>query len=71
MKFNCDREPRVDQKKSWHVWFAWYPVKVGPGDCRWLEKVERRGQLDYFYDGSPYWLYEYRELVKPKNANIT
>lgn len=30
------------QLKNWHLWLAWYPVDVGDGDWRWLERVERR-----------------------------
>jgi len=26
---------------KWHLWFAWHPVRVGDGDVRWLEVVER------------------------------
>jgi hypothetical protein len=60
MKFNC--EPTVEPKMTWHTWFAWFPVRVGPGDCRWLEKVERRGNIDYDSMGLSYWRYEYRTL---------
>jgi hypothetical protein len=58
MKFNCGlseeekRKLRWEQYKAyqeeydagggWVDWFAWYPVRVAPGDCRWLEKVEVR-----------------------------
>ena len=54
MKFNCGptREERLAKKKSiaikhkledeqWHKWFAWYPVKIGKNDCRWMTTVER------------------------------
>lgn len=45
MKFNCgmtyaEYEERLQR---WHLWFAWHPVRVAKGDCRWLEKVERKG----------------------------
>jgi hypothetical protein len=44
MKFKCDKtydEKRADWSKlvTWRKWFAWYPVKVADGDCRWLEYV--------------------------------
>jgi hypothetical protein len=58
MKFNCgltwdekfdllweekkELERQVEEGGGWHSWFAWYPVKVGSRDCRWLERVERR-----------------------------
>jgi hypothetical protein len=47
---------------TWHVWFAWYPVRIKDHDCRWLEKVERRGNLEYYYDGGTYWKFEYRAI---------
>ena len=55
MKFNCGltveeraeqwarEEAEYDRRiAEWHDWFAWYPVRVGPSDCRWLETVECR-----------------------------
>jgi hypothetical protein len=44
MKFDCgdDALTRRLRLTDWHRWFAWYPVRVGPRDCRWLEAVERR-----------------------------
>ena len=62
MKFNCGPTLRekVEARKEWHEWFAWYPVRVASGDCRWLETVERRGEHDWGYDGESYWDYEYR-----------
>ena len=55
MKFNCgptqcekleaefNRLREVARAaRDWHKWFAWFPVRVGKGDCRWLETVERR-----------------------------
>lgn len=48
MRFNCDRKAtRADYFLNWHRWFAWYPVKIKTGDCRWLEIVERK----YEYQG--------------------
>jgi hypothetical protein len=47
-------------REQWHPWFAWYPVRVGPRDCRWLERVERKGTCwEFIFRGSP-WSYEYR-----------
>jgi hypothetical protein len=37
-------------------------VRVAKGDCRWLEKVERRGNIDYDYQGQNYWRFEYRAI---------
>ncbi|MBO0129139.1 hypothetical protein [Agrobacterium burrii] len=48
MKFNCgptqqERRQQVrDRYCVWHKWFAWFPVRVGNHDCRWLETIERK-----------------------------
>jgi len=39
MKLKCKEPANWFQ---WHRWFAWRPVTVSPGDCRWLETVQRR-----------------------------
>lgn len=50
MRLNCGptkNERRQDARNQfckWHRWFAWFPVRVGSGDCRWLEHVERRAK---------------------------
>lgn len=59
MKFNCKKA--VERRITWHTWFAWHPVRIGDEDCRWLEKVERRGTFEYDSQGG-YWHYEYRAL---------
>lgn len=46
MRFNCDNElesaiAKERMQREWHKSFAWLPVKVAYGDCRWLERVER------------------------------
>jgi hypothetical protein len=45
MRFNCGPSiaERMARKENWHKWFAWHPVRVGKGDCRWLEYVRRKG----------------------------
>lgn len=50
MKFNCDKAKQRNKKKLEEFWdthankwveeFAWWPVRVAEGDCRWLEMVE-------------------------------
>lgn len=58
MKLNCgpDAQERQDirdskalarktKRRQWHTWFAWYPVRVGKRDCRWLEFVHRRREM--------------------------
>lgn len=51
MRFNCDyfRDKAVQQfverekrEWEWNDWFAWRPIKVAHGDCRWWETIERR-----------------------------
>ena len=63
MKFNCGKTPeekkedlradlqiQADHLKVWHDWFAWFPVRMGSRDCRWLETVERRVPNAYVYE---------------------
>lgn len=38
---------RITMLTQWHEWFAWRPVRVAPGDYRWLEMVERKGGYDH------------------------
>lgn len=38
----CRKPEPHDDWLKWRRVFAWLPVEVGPGDCRWLEFVERR-----------------------------
>jgi hypothetical protein len=47
MKLNCDklrqaRRKRMQAECEWEPWFAWFPVRIREGDCRWLEYVERK-----------------------------
>jgi hypothetical protein len=63
MKFNCGKSySETHQKlKNWHEWFAWYPVKVADNDCRWLEKVQRKGTFcNYGIDST--WFWDYKEI---------
>lgn len=66
MKFNCPKKPEKKENKKlfWHNWFAWFPVRVADEDCRWLEMVDRRGNIEYYMDGGTYWKYEYRAKEK-------
>lgn len=45
MQYDCGR--RRDRLSNWHRWFAWYPVRMGENDCRWLEWVSRKGEFEY------------------------
>ncbi len=29
-------------RQQWREWFAWYPVRVASGDCRWFETIVKR-----------------------------
>lgn len=50
MRFNCGpsfnvkAEETYSRFSNWHRWYAWFPVRVGEDDCRWLEWIERRGE---------------------------
>lgn len=59
MRFDCHK--RYFKKKEWHKWFAWYPVEVAERDCRWMETIERKGNL-IIYSGDCYWEFEYRAI---------
>lgn len=61
------RKNREAQLQQWHKWFAWWPVRVGPSDHRWLEFVERREipVLKNFYFSY------YRPLVREKQKRLT
>ena len=51
---------------NWHLWFAWYPVRVPTKGKMskqhkvWLVKVQRKGTHPTCYEGA-YWSWEYRE----------
>lgn len=65
MKLNCglSRETKERQREEWaereaarlvewHDHFAWWPIRMGDNDCRWLEAMERR--VVYVDDGIGY-----------------
>jgi hypothetical protein len=64
MRFDCGptNEEKIKAKEQWHRRFAWVPVCVGSHDCRWLEYVERRGELR-FTGLEYYWAWEYRPIT--------
>ena len=56
------------EKETWHLWFAWYPVRVeitpdGDGRFLFLETVKRCGEFTFDTDGG-YWTYQYRSLLE-------
>lgn len=61
MRFDCGPtwQERKEKLCDWHSWYAWYPVRVGPRECRWLERVERKGEY-WFAIGGSGWTWEYR-----------
>lgn len=63
MKFNCGptRAEKTAAKEAWHEWFAWFPVRVYSGDCRWLETVARKGVFNPDYSHY-YWTWTYKAL---------
>lgn len=44
MKINCGEswETKARRMLDWHPYFAWYPIRVGENDCRWLETIQRK-----------------------------
>jgi len=65
MKWKVRRPGTKDRALHlWHVWFAWYPVRVttkskGSGQKMiWLENVQRRGWF------CSKWFWYYKEIVE-------
>lgn len=65
MKFDCGEtwSEKKERLGKWHRHFAWWPVSITSHDCRWLEFVERKGELFCFYDDCG-WAWEYRAIEK-------
>lgn len=63
MQFDCGptSEEKESAREQWHNWFAWYPVRIGRHDCRWLEVIRRKGMLHCGYEGR-YWTYKYKVI---------
>lgn len=64
MKVNSRKETRIDEE--WHLWFAWFPVRINNFQLAWLECVMRKGTYHEdnscdMYQHSSYWTYEYKE----------
>ncbi|MCI0526152.1 MAG: hypothetical protein L0Y56_01680 [Nitrospira sp.] len=49
---------RLELKRTWQPWFAWYPVRVGEKTV-WLEKLERKYWSIGYYQGQDQG-YDYR-----------
>lgn len=67
MRFRCKSETE-NKKLFWHKWFAWYPVRISKEECAWLEYVERRGNVEYTWEGEEYWLFDYRGIDERSNS---
>lgn len=55
---------KEQQRKCWHIWFAWYPVTVyefpdGAKTKAWLRNVLRKGKRITGWE-EDWWNYEYR-----------
>jgi hypothetical protein len=48
--------------RDWHRIFAILPRKIGPGEYRWLEFVERR-DIGITGNGSFFAIWEYRAIA--------
>ncbi len=52
MKFDCGitygEKCKIKRqwRENWHQWFALIPRRVGPRECRWLEHIERSGDMN-------------------------
>lgn len=50
-----------------HRWFAWRPVKVADGDCRWLEYIERQRIFGWVMFGKD-WYMSYRAITSQQTV---
>jgi hypothetical protein len=75
MKFDCGltAEERCsvcrDYWTQWRPWFSWFPIRVGPNDCRWMEVVERKAGdvhgAGFIFEFTPYdFSYRAKESTK-------
>lgn len=63
MIFDCGETVSEYEERmgEWHNWFAWYPIRMAPHRCAWLQTVERRGVLkSSFYEQWIQWEYRPR-----------
>ena len=69
MKFNCGETWSTKQQRlqEWHEWFAWHPIRLGDHDCRWLEKVQRKGTLCWGGWIDSWWYWDYKAIENPCN----
>jgi len=78
VRFNCGPTPaerrariakrmaeREEYLSNWHPYFALVPRRVGSGDCRWLETIERKGarvpsNWERGFINDVEWIWDYR-----------
>lgn len=56
MKIDCGQSKLAKNRHltDWHPWFAWFPVRLGENDCRWLEVIERKYDFQSRISGNVY-----------------
>ena len=66
MKFDLGETEKemFDRISKWNWWFAWYPIRISSHDWRWLEYVQRCGNVEY--TGLVRWNYRKKE---PNESN--
>ncbi len=90
MKFLCDQRKinkqakqraEFEAAKKWHRVFCYFPQKIAPNDCRWLEWVETRISPEWISNGlssrirwnlpvlyhNGYAEFDYREIKKDES----
>ncbi len=68
MKFKTEsHEEKAKRLDRWHDFFAILPREVGPGDIRFLELIERRGEWVTVrgMERSNHWRFRYRSKKDP------
>lgn len=73
------KKEKAERLSNWHRFFAWYPVRINPHQCAWLEFVERKYKracalqwTNSHGDRTNQWYVskdepEYREITKENN----
>lgn len=71
MKWNSKSENTIiHERKSWHVWFAWWPTRIDE-EFYWLENISRRAKK-WAWTGLGFRIeYEYSNDLDIKKINIS
>lgn len=66
MKFNCGEtwSTKKARLSEWHSFFAWYPIMITDHDCRWMERIERKGKYWFVPYVGGGWNWSYRTKTK-------